>query len=72
MKQLPIVRIGDTSYYVDARLDELRNVDDPLDREKLEGSADWYIETFGVDNVARAPAFTPAQVERAAGRVWAK
>lgn len=46
MRALPIIKIGDTRYYVDERLNELRNVDDPNDREKMEGSAEWYIETF--------------------------
>jgi len=48
-RRLPIVKIGDTYYFVDARLNELRNVKNPNDREKMEGSEEFYIKTFGVE-----------------------
>lgn len=34
--QLPIRRIGLKNYYVDARLAELRNTEDPFDRVSLQ------------------------------------
>lgn len=45
---LPIIKIGNKRYYVDERLNELRNVSNPSDREKMEGSKEFYIATFGV------------------------
>ena len=44
---LPKVKIGGTVYFIDERLNELRNVKDPSDREKMEGSKEFYLETFG-------------------------
>jgi len=35
IKPLPIMQIGDTSYYVDDRLNEFRNVNNPHDRLNL-------------------------------------
>jgi len=46
--QLPIIKIGNKKYFVDARLDELRNIKNPFDVEKMEGSVDFYINTFGI------------------------
>jgi hypothetical protein len=46
-RQLPIIHIDGTDYFVDERLNEIRNVKNPHDREKLEGSADFYIKTWG-------------------------
>lgn len=36
-QRLPIVTIKGKRYFVDVRLDELRNVDNPHDRESAEG-----------------------------------
>jgi hypothetical protein len=47
MTALPIVRIGKKQYFIDERLNELRNIRNPNDREKMEGSAEFYIENFG-------------------------
>ena len=47
MSQLPVIKIGRKQYFVDERLNELRNVRNPHDREKMEGSAEFYIRTFG-------------------------
>lgn len=46
--QLPIVKIGKEYYFLDSRLNEIRNIKDPADREKLEGSPEFYLKTFGV------------------------
>lgn len=35
VKQLPIIKIGDTSYFVDERLKEFRNINNPHDRLTL-------------------------------------
>lgn len=48
MGKLPVVKIGNKKYYVDSRLNELRNVKNPHDREKMEGSEDFYVSTFGI------------------------
>jgi hypothetical protein len=48
MKALPIVKIGRKTYFVDARLNELRNTKNPNDSEKMEGSEEFYINNFGV------------------------
>lgn len=45
---LPRIRIGKTEYFVDERLNEIRNVKDPQDREKLEGSAEFYVKQWGI------------------------
>ena len=47
--KLPVVKIGRKKYFVDERLNELRNVKNPADREKMEGSAAFYVKTFGGD-----------------------
>lgn len=48
MGELPKVKIGRKTYYLDERLDEMRNVRDPHDRESMEGgSVDLYMELFG-------------------------
>lgn len=46
-RQLPIVKIGSKRYFVDARLNELRNINNPHDREKMEGSEEFYKKNFG-------------------------
>lgn len=38
MGQLPIINIGRKRYFLDERLNEMRNVKDPNDRESMEGS----------------------------------
>lgn len=38
MRELPIIKIGHKKYYVDERLNELRNITNPSDRESMEGS----------------------------------
>lgn len=49
MKALPKVKLGDgKTYFVDERLNELRNVKDFNDVEKMEGSAEFYVRHFGV------------------------
>jgi hypothetical protein len=49
MTALPIIKIGDTEYYVDERLNELREVDNPYNVEKMEGSKEFYLENFGIN-----------------------
>jgi hypothetical protein len=51
---LPVVKIGGKKYYVDERLNELRNVKNPHDREKMEGSAEFYVRHFGVKRKLRS------------------
>lgn len=46
MRQLPIVKIGKKKYFVDARLNELRNINNPGDSEKMEGSEEFYVKNF--------------------------
>jgi len=41
------VKIGNKVYFIDSRLNELRNIKNPADREKLEGSEDFYLKIFG-------------------------
>jgi hypothetical protein len=48
MKALPKIKIAGKTYYVDARLNELRNVSNPHDIEKMEGSAEFYIQHFKI------------------------
>ena len=48
MKQLPVIKIEDKYYFVDERLNELRNVKDPHDREKMEGDAELYLNLFKI------------------------
>jgi hypothetical protein len=35
VRQLPIIRIGKKSYFVDLRLNEIRNVKNPNDRKAI-------------------------------------
>jgi hypothetical protein len=53
MDELPKIRIGRKTYYLDARLGEIRNVNNPHDREKLEGSPEFYLKTWGVAEITR-------------------
>ena len=48
MRQLPIVKIGDILYFVDAKLNELREVNNPHNIEKMEGSEEFYINNFSI------------------------
>jgi len=41
------VKIGNKVYFIDSRLNELRNIKNPADREKLEGSEEFYLKIFG-------------------------
>ena len=50
MRQLPIIKIGQTRYFIDSRLNELREVNNPYNREKMEGSEEFYINNFSEDN----------------------
>ena len=36
MNALPTLKIGSKTYYIDERLDELRNVKNPNDKESIE------------------------------------
>lgn len=54
MRHLPIVKIGNKRYLVDARLNELRNVNNPDDREKMEGSEEFYVKNFGSAPINRS------------------
>lgn len=45
--ELPKVKICSKVYYLDARLNELRNIKNPHDREKMQGSKELYIKHFG-------------------------
>lgn len=47
MRELPKIKIGRKTYFVDERLNEIRNVNNPHDSEKLEGSAEFYIKMWG-------------------------
>ena len=46
MNSLKKVRIGDSIYFIDERLEELRNVNNPQDIEKMEGSTECYLDLF--------------------------
>ena len=46
MRSLPIVKIGNKEYFVDSRLNELRNTRNPHDVEKMEGSEEFYLTNF--------------------------
>ena len=48
VRALPKIKLGRKEYFVDARLNELRNVKNPFDVEKMEGSEEFYIEHFGI------------------------
>ena len=52
-RQLPKVKIGKKIYFVDARLNELRNIKDFSDSEKMEGSEQFYVDTFGTSKSIR-------------------
>jgi len=47
MKALKMVKIGRKVYFIDPKLNELRNIKDPFDIEKMEGSEDFYLKLFG-------------------------
>lgn len=47
MIALKKVKIGKKVYFLDKRLNELRNIKNPYDSEKMEGSEEFYIKTFG-------------------------
>ena len=51
--ELPRVRIGRKTYFLDARLNEIRNVNNPHDREKLEGSPEYYLRNWGISEITR-------------------
>jgi len=42
-----MIKIGRKVYFIDSRLNELRNVKDPCDREKMEGSEEFYLKLYG-------------------------
>lgn len=42
MHQLPTIKIDDKTYYVDQRLNELRNVNDFNDRESMNGMSEMF------------------------------
>ena len=48
MKALPKIKLGKKIYFVDARLNELRNIKNPHNIEKMEGSEEFYVAHFGV------------------------
>lgn len=49
MRALPVVKLGRKKYFVDERLNELRNINNPHDKESMEGSSEkWFVEMFGV------------------------
>ena len=48
VRELPRIKIGRKEYFVDARLNELRNVKNPFDVEKMEGSEEIYIKLWGI------------------------
>lgn len=45
---LPKVKIGNKVYFLDERLNEMRNINDFTDVEKMEGSKEFYLKHFGV------------------------
>lgn len=47
MTALKKVKIGNKVYFIDARLNELRNVKNFMDSEKMEGSEETYLNLFG-------------------------
>ena len=47
MLALPIIKLGRKRYFVDARLNELRNIRNPYDIESMAGSEEFYIRHFG-------------------------
>ena len=47
MRALPIIKLGKKRYFVDARIQEMRNILNPHDVEKMEGSEEFYIRHFG-------------------------
>lgn len=48
MNALPKIKINKKIYFVDERLNELRNIKDPNDFEKMEGSKEFYIKYFSI------------------------
>lgn len=46
MRELPKIKIGRKTYFVDEKLNELRNIKNPHDTEKMEASEEFYIKTF--------------------------
>jgi hypothetical protein len=46
MKALKKIKIGNKVYFIDSRLNELRNVKDFSDKEKMEGSEEFYLKIF--------------------------
>jgi hypothetical protein len=51
MRALPIIKIGHTFYFVDSRLNELREVNNPCNSEKMEGSEEFYVNNFGMNKL---------------------
>ena len=47
MRALPIIKLGKERYFVDERLQEMRNILNPHDVEKMGGSEEFYIRHFG-------------------------
>ena len=47
VRMLPIIKLGSKRYFVDTRLNELRNVVNPHDTESMGGSEEFYIRHFG-------------------------
>jgi len=48
VRMLPIIRLGKSKrYFVDARLNQLRNIHNPHDTESMGGSEEFYIRHFG-------------------------
>ena len=47
VENLPIIQLGRKRYFVDARLNQLRNIHNPHDVEKMGGSEEFYIRHFG-------------------------
>lgn len=47
VKALKMVKIGKKVYFIDKRLNELRNIKDFTDKEKMESTEEFYINLFG-------------------------
>ena len=47
MRALPIIKLGSKRYFVDTRLNELRNIRNPHDIEVMGGSEEFYVRHFG-------------------------
>ena len=50
MKALKKIKVGRKIYFIDGRLNELRNIKNPSDKEKLEASEEFYLNLFGEYN----------------------